>query len=135
MKKIAVWTIVIAGIFLFCTSFFQDYDLEKSIGRGKEIYVSNCLYCHLEDGGATTDQCPALAKSDYLMKGADSLITVILKGQAGEVIVNGTKYNQEMLAMNYLNDAEIADVLNYIRNSWGNKMAVITPQQVKTLRK
>jgi mono/diheme cytochrome c family protein len=135
MKKIVICSLVITGIFLFCTAFFQDYDLEKSIGRGKEIYVSNCLYCHLADGGATTDQCPQLAKSDYLMKGADSLITVILKGQAGEVIVNGTKYNQEMLAMNYLNDAEIADALNYIRNSWGNKMAVITPQQVKTLRK
>jgi mono/diheme cytochrome c family protein len=68
-------------------------------------------------------------------EGADSLIIVILEGQSGESIVNGNKCNQEMLAMNHINDAGIADVLNYIRNSWGNKMALITPQLVKTLRK
>jgi|SRR5665213_2867268 len=135
MKKITIGTIAITGLFIFCTAFLQDYDLEKSIERGKNVYVSNCMDCHLEDGSATTDQCPPLAKSDYLMKGADSLITVILEGQSGEVIVNGTKYNQQMLAMNNLTDPEITDVLNYIRNSWGNKMAVITPLQVKTLRK
>ena len=69
------------------------------------------------------------------MKPVDSLITIVLEGQTGEIIVNDKKYNDEMLAQDYLSDAEIADVLNYVRNSWGNKMPVITPQQVKALRK
>lgn len=84
---------------------------------------------------ATPNQYPPLAKADYLLKPADTLITIILEGQTGEIAVNGEKYNDQMLAQDYLSDAQIADVLNYIRNSWGNKMAAIIPQQVKALRK
>lgn len=135
MKKIAVCAIATISILFVCTAFFQEYDLAKSIERGKDVYTSNCMDCHLADGTATLNQYPPLAKADYLLKPADSLITIILKGQTGEIIVNGEKYNDEMLAQGYLSDAEIADVLNYIRNSWGNKMAVATPQQVKALRK
>ena len=40
-----------------------------------------------------------------------------------------------MLAQDYLTDDQVADVLNYVRNSWGNKMPAITPPQVKALRK
>src|SRR5258706_7917844 len=135
MKKIAVCAIVAIWILFICTAFFQEYDLAKSIERGKDVYSSNCKDCHLADGSATLNQYPPLAKADYLLKPADSLITVILKGQTGEIVVNGEKYNDEMLAQDYLSDAQIADVLNYIRNSWDNKMVVITPEQVKALRK
>jgi len=135
MKKVAVCAIVTISIFFVCTAFFQEYDLPKSIERGKGVYISNCMECHLEDGTATPYQYPPLAKADYLLKSADTLITIILEGQTGEVVVNGEKYNDQMLPQNYLSDAQIADVLNYIRNSWGNKMAAIIPQQVKALRK
>jgi nitrite reductase (NO-forming) len=135
MKKLTLCIIATITLFFLCTAFFQDYDLAKSIVRGKEVYVSNCINCHLADGSATPDRYPPLAKADYLHKPADSLIIIVLEGQTGEIVVNGKKYNDEMLAQNYLSDAEIADVLNYIRNSWGNKMAVIKPEQVKALRK
>ena len=135
MKKVAVCAIATVSIFFVCTAFFQEYDLSKSIERGKEVYIANCMNCHLAEGTATPNQYPPLAKADYLLKPADTLITIILEGQTGEVVVNGEKYNDQMLAHNYLSDAQIADVLNYIRNSWGNKMAAIIPQQVKALRK
>lgn len=135
MKKITTCIIVTLTLFFICTAFLQDYDLSKSIVRGKEVYVSNCLNCHLADGSATPDRYPPLAKADYLRKPVDSLIIIVLEGQTGEIVVNGKKYNEEMLPQDYLSDAEIADVLNYVRNSWGNKMAAINPQQVKALRK
>jgi nitrite reductase (NO-forming) len=134
MKKLTICILATLSIFFVCTAF-QDYNLSASVKRGKEVYVSNCQNCHLENGSATTDRCPPLAKADYLRKPVDSLIIIILEGQRGEIVVNGKKYNEEMLAQNYLSDAEIADVLNFVRNSWGNKMAVIRPQRVKTLRK
>ena len=59
----------------------------------------------------------------------------MLAGQTGEVIVNGEKYNDDMLAQDYLTDDQVADVLNYVRNSWGNKMQAIIPAQVKAFRK
>ena len=135
MKKAAVCALAIVSIILVCTAFFQEYDLSKSIERGKEVYILNCMDCHMAEGTATLNQYPPLAKADYLLKPADTLITIILEGQTGEVVVNGEKYNDQMLAQDYLSDAQIADVLNYVRNSWGNKMAAIIPQQVKALRK
>ncbi len=63
------------------------------------------------------------------------MIGVILKGQSGEVVVNGKKYNAIMPAQDYLTDIQIADVLNYVRNSWGNKIpGTIIPATVKALR-
>jgi mono/diheme cytochrome c family protein len=60
----------------------------------------------------------------------------VLEGQTGEIVVNDKKYNGQMLAQNYLSDDQIADVLNYIRNSLGNKIPdAITPAQVKAQRK
>lgn len=135
MKKAWICSITVASIFFACSAFLQEYDLAKSIERGKEVYTANCMNCHNEDGSTTQGMYPPLAKSDYLKKSADTLINVILEGQTGDVIVNDEKYNMEMMAQNYLNDEQIADVLNYIRNTWGNKMTAITPAQVKPLRK
>jgi nitrite reductase (NO-forming) len=62
------------------------------------------------------------------------LINIILKGQEGEIEVNGKKYNTPMAAMPYLTDEQVADAYNYIRNSWGSKAPAILPSQVKALR-
>ena len=65
-----------------------------------------------------------------------TLINIILKGQSGDVVVNGKKYNIDMPAQAYLTDVQIADVLNYCKNSWGNKIpGAVTPAIVKALRK
>jgi mono/diheme cytochrome c family protein len=59
----------------------------------------------------------------------------LLKGISGEIKVNGVVYNGEMAAFDYLTDQEASDVMNYIRNSWGNKGDAVTPEEVKALRK
>ena len=111
-------------------------DIKESIKRGKEVYALYCQSCHLEDGKGTPDINPPLAKADYLKKPSKTLINIILKGQSGEVVVNGKKYDALMPAQDYLSDTQIADVLNYIRNSWGNKIpGAVSPVMVKTLRK
>ena len=109
--------------------------LTESIKRGKEVYALYCQACHMEDGKGTPGINPPLARADYLRKPARTLIGIILNGQSGDVIVNGKKYNTMMPAQSYLTDQQIADVLNYARNSWGNKIAGnITPSMVKPLR-
>jgi len=89
----------------------------------------------MQAGKDPNDIFPPLAKADYLKKPADSLINIVLEGQTGEIVVNGKKYNGQMLPQNYLSDGQIADVLNYVRNSWGNKMPAIMPPQVTGQRK
>ena len=63
---------------------------------------------------------PPLAKSDYLAKGPKLAIGVVLHGLSGKVTVNGQDYNSVMPPMNQLNDDEVANILTYVYNSWGN---------------
>lgn len=117
------------GIFFL----FQDPGLQESMKRGKEVYTLYCQSCHLGNGEGIEGVNPPVAKTNYL-KDAKKNIDIILNGQSGEITVNGKKYNAFMPAQNYLTDQQIADVLNYIRNSWGNKYPIITPAQVKVER-
>ncbi|ULQ54291.1 c-type cytochrome [Flavihumibacter fluvii] len=133
-KKLPICLIVL-GI-AFTSSILPDQELKESIKRGQEVYATSCQNCHMEDGKGMPDINPPLAKADYLKKPTKTLITVILEGQSGEVVVNGKKYNGIMPAMDYLDDMQIADVLNYMNNSWGNKIpGVVTPAAVKAQRK
>jgi nitrite reductase (NO-forming) len=135
MNKACTISLIIFGITLISSSL-PVQNLGESIKRGKEVYTLFCQNCHMEDGKGTPDINPPLAKADYLKKPAKTLISVILDGQSGEVVVNGKKYNTIMPAQPYLTDVQIADVLNYARNSWGNKITgTITPAMVKSLRK
>ncbi len=123
------------GLVCITAAFMQPSGLAKSVANGKTVYTNNCMNCHMEDGKGIANAFPPLAKSDYLKRPAKDLIAVILKGQSGEVKVNGVVYNGNMPAQDYLTDEEIADVLNYISNSWGNKnLKPILPVQVKQQR-
>lgn len=121
---------------LFVTSaFIQTYSLPNSIERGKEVYTTFCMNCHMADGKGMENAYPPVAKSDYLKRPAKDLINNVLKGESGELKVNGVLYNAIMPAQDYLTDGQIADVLNYVNNSWGNKnLKAITPEQVKKMR-
>ncbi len=133
-KTIGLTAIILAAL-ITGSAFIQTYDLSKSIERGKEIYTMYCQNCHMIDGKGLSGAFPPLAKADYLEKPVETFIDIILKGQSGEITVNSIKYNVQMPAQNYLTDEQIADVLNYTRNSWGNKSSVaVTPSQVKKLR-
>ena len=133
-KKMAICAIVF-GIAL-TSSTLPDQEMKESIERGKEVYALYCQNCHMEDGNGMPGVNPPLAKADFMKKPSKTLINVILKGQSGEVIVNGEKYDVMMPAQEYLTDMQIADVLNYIKNSWGNKIpGAVKPAMVESLRK
>jgi len=128
--SLAILTLMITG-----SSFKQTYDLAESIKRGKDLYVTNCQNCHSEDGTGQAGMYPPLAGADFMKSPVKDLITVMLKGQSGEVTVNGVKYNDDMQAYDYLTDDQVADVLNFAKNTWGNKSTVIIlPEQVKQAR-
>jgi len=131
MKKVFILSII-ALVFL---SFQQKpkFDLKASIARGKDIYAAQCMTCHQEMGEGIEDVYPPLAKSDYLMKDKTRAIKQILNGVSGEMKVNGKIYNGEMSGFD-LSDQEASDVVNYIRNSWGNKGGATTPEEVKAAR-
>jgi mono/diheme cytochrome c family protein len=110
------------------------FDLKASISRGQEIYNVNCIACHMEKGEGLEGVYPPLAKSDYLMADKKRSIIQILKGVTGPMTVNRVDYDGEMNAFD-LSDSEVSDVLNYVRNSFGNKGGAVLPAEVLAARK
>ncbi len=105
------------------------------IEKGNAVYLDNCSACHQPNGAGIASVFPPLAKSDYLMADRARAINVVLKGLHGPVTVNGTLYNSEMPPFGAsLSDDEVAAVVTYIRNSWGNKGEVTSPDEVKQVR-
>ena len=115
------------------TWLFQNKPLDQSIADGKEIYQDFCLQCHLDTGKGVSGVFPPLAQSDYLLNDIDLSIRGIKYGMSGPITVNGEQYNGVMQNQG-LDDVEIADVMNYVINSWGNKSKeVITPERVASI--
>ena len=127
-------------IYLFFVSFIfniiqKEKSFEESISDGKLIYEDFCIQCHLFNGEGIEKIYPPLNNSDYLLKNLDKSIYSIKYGLTGEIIVNGIKYNGVMASQG-LEDDEIADVMNYITNSWDNNLNVqITTKRVNELKK
>ncbi|MBP0904357.1 cytochrome c [Mariniflexile gromovii] len=103
--------------------------------RGEEIYTDFCVTCHLPNGKGVEKVYPPLANSDYLLKNREASIKAIKFGMQGEITVNGKKYNTVMAPLG-LSDDEVADVMNYINNSWGNKNdKMVTEAEVSKVKK
>ncbi len=116
-------------------TYISAQSLEESKKRGKEIYTDFCVTCHLPNGKGVEKTFPPLANSDYLMKNREASIRGIKYGQKGEIVVNGNTYNSTMAPMG-LSDDEVADVMNYISNSWGNKNEKeVTEEEVAKVKK
>ena len=128
MKKIVLAAALIGSVVTFF-SFTQKFDLKASITRGKEVYEANCITCHMSEGEGIEGAFPPLAKSDHLADKA-RLVKVVLLGVRGPIKVNGKDYDGEMAGIS-LTDEQVADVLNFVRNSWGNKGGAITPAEVQ----
>ncbi|MGY5355670.1 c-type cytochrome [Wenyingzhuangia sp. IMCC45467] len=131
-------TITTIFILLTFTSFVnaqQSDVLEASMERGKEIYTDFCITCHMPNGKGVKKVYPPLAESDFLAKNRKQSIKAIKYGLSGLITVNNIKYNGNMAPLG-LTDDEVADVMNYISNSWGNKNEkIVTTKEVTQLKK
>lgn len=137
IKTLMVFLIVI--LFTSCnltakkSSSNKNPQLVASMERGKLVYDDMCITCHLADGKGVPKVFPPLAKADYLRDNQDASIKGIKKGMSGEIEVNSVTYNSIMTSLG-LSNKEVADVMNYINNSWGNDYGkLITPQDVTNI--
>lgn len=116
-------------------------------GRDRELYVKGaaifaqdgfCQTCHQPDGkGLEASGFPPLKGSRWVLGSEDRLIKLTLKGLAGPITVLGKKYPGQVPMTPFegmLNDEEVASVLTYVRNAFGNKGAAIYPERVKAVR-
>ena len=106
---------------------------DEQMKFGKQIYGQTCIACHQAEGQGIAHAFPPLAKSDYLNADVDRAIDIVLHGLTGEITVNGEKYNSIMTKQMISTD-EVANVLTYVYNSWGNNKTVVTPEMVKKVK-
>jgi|ERR1043166_462510 mono/diheme cytochrome c family protein len=110
-----------------------DY-LKLSVQRGKLVYKKVCLTCHQEDGDGVPRMFPTLIKTKWVLGKKKDLIRIVMKGSSGQVEIEGETYQNVMAPHNDLTDRQIADVLTYVRNSFGNKAMAINAAEVKAER-
>ena len=102
---------------------------------GGQVYTQVCVTCHQANGEGMTGVYPPLAGSDWMAKSNDTLIKIVLHGLMGQIEVKGIKYNNVMSPWgSALDDEEIANVLTYVRSSWGNTGGLVTAEEVKAIR-
>jgi nitrite reductase (NO-forming) len=106
---------------------------DEKMEFGKRVYMQTCFACHQAEGQGIPNAFPPLAKSDYLNADVDRAIGIVLHGKTGEITVNGQKYNSVMTRQ-MLSTDQIANVMTYVYNSWGNSKKVITKEMVEKVK-
>ena len=104
----------------------KTWELKDLIARGERVYAANCVACHQATGqGMPAMKAPALANSKFMTGPETPPIDTVLQGRPGTA----------MQSFKQLSDTEIAAVITYARNSWGNKASDVQPAEVKARRK
>jgi len=102
--------------------------------RGKIGYETYCLACHQADGAGVPRMNPPLIKTTFVLGDKKKLIGIVLNGLSAGVEIDGETYSNPMPAQDFLKDQDIADLLTYVRNSFGNKASLVSVNEVKTVR-
>ena len=135
MKKIIItgflWLLI--AVYIFAQPKKQPAML-ATMKRGAKVFSSTCIVCHQKNGGGVPHLNPPLIKTSYVLGDRSDLIQIVLKGLNKPVEVEGETYNNVMPSFAQLTDTQIADVLTYVRNSFGNKASAVTPALVTAER-
>ncbi len=130
MKKVFVFL-----VFSTCIIYVASTQpAQTSKQKGNALYKQYCLTCHQADGGGVPRMNPPLIKTSYVTGDKKKLIKWVLQGSVKKVPIDGQTYSNNMPPQAYLTDQQIADVLTYIRSSFGNKSSAILPTDVKAVR-
>ena len=113
----------------------DNLDKGKIVGVGSKLYKNHCGACHQLDGKGDGSRFPPLNGSEWVSGDKKKLITVLLKGLDGPIRVKGNPYNGLMISHNFLNNKEIAEVLTFVRQNFGNHLDAIKPEEVSKVRK
>ena len=127
MRKIT--TLLFATLLsTICLSFVQTSAPNNSLEDGKKVYDTYCISCHMENGMGVEGAFPSLVKTGNLSD-KNRLVKIILLGMRGPLKINGLSFDGEMAGIE-MTDKEVADVINYIRNAWGNKAPLVQVSEI-----
>jgi mono/diheme cytochrome c family protein len=133
MKKTGFIVLLITGAGILIAAQTKPVP-KKSMDAGKKVYDTYCLACHQQDGTGVPRMNPPLVKTTYVLGDKKRLIGIVLKGMNEEIEIDGNYYTNVMAPHDFLSDQEIADLLTFVRNSFGNKASIVTATEVKAER-
>lgn len=108
--------------------------VSEKISPGRVVYDKYCLTCHQADGSGVPGMYPPLKKAEKITGPADELLRVILFGLEGPIGEEGITYAQVMPAQDFISDDDLAVLVNYLKETWGDGGSAITPEDVKRIR-
>ncbi|MEN6455098.1 MAG: cytochrome c [Prolixibacteraceae bacterium] len=121
------------------TSTFSEAEKSsKPVDRkqhpGEGVYKAYCATCHQPNGKGVPGMYPPLTPNTYIAN-KDSIIHVVLNGMQGKIEVDGEVFNNFMAPHSHLSDQELAEVISYVRSSFGNALDPVTADEVASARK
>ncbi|MBH2003504.1 MAG: cytochrome c [Sphingobacteriia bacterium] len=135
MKKwMVLCLILVSAMGMMVSSQAGNTQMKTTMARGKLVYDRYCLTCHQADGGGVPRMNPPITNTEYVLGNKQRLIGIVLNGLNIPLEINGEEYENPMASHAFLKDGQIADVLTYIRNSFGNKASAVTVAEVKSAR-
>jgi len=129
--------IILSTVFLAATSIVSADEKSELMAKGQKVYTEYCKTCHQANGQGMPPVYPPIAGSDYLKSQSRPTVAgEVVNGKTGKVKVNGKEYNGVMapLPAKYT-DADVAAVLTYVYNSWGNPGGVFSAKDIAKVRK
>jgi mono/diheme cytochrome c family protein len=116
----------------------KDRNLLSAYRKGRDQYAVSCGACHQADGKGLANMAPTLAKSDWVTGDAKRLIGVAVHGLMGPIKVNGKLVEGVPPIMpphGFMKDEQLAGILTYVRNAWGNRAGLISIEDITGYRK
>jgi glucose/arabinose dehydrogenase/mono/diheme cytochrome c family protein len=109
--------------------------VDEALLPGKAVYDNYCLPCHMSNGSGAPGMNPPLTQTEWVLGDKERLIKVVLQGLNEPVEIQGEIYQNIMASHSFLSDQQVADVLTFVRQSFGNEASEIKPDEVAKVRK
>ena len=119
---------LISCFFLFIALYSCQ---DQPFKQGEILYTNFCANCHMEDGSGLAGNIPPLAGSDYLKNNQVFTACIIRYGQSDTIMVNGIPYFQPMAGIPKLSQFEIANIINFINQAWGNDYGFVKLEDIR----
>ncbi len=109
-------------------------EVSAELTAGQKVYTQYCQACHMQNGKGVPGLNPPLVNTEWVAGDKERLIKVVLNGLSETLVIDGETYQNAMASHAFLSDQQIADVLTYVRNSFGNDASAVVKDEVAAVR-